>query len=422
MDRLVVWVAFVFSCVNLGCKPRTVSSQSMAAEVPYEKYECSFAPLPKFVPKTAPKNIYNLPWDVFLSLAMASDVAYESRESIIVAAISWGFTKVEPVIEGNLVGFVASNDRCAIVAFRGTDEIRDWFTNGQLSGMAAKVGRLHSGFAGGFARLKERMFTILKAQGGANKQVWVTGHSLGGALAGVFAYENAFLKSKASPIVLKYIVTFGQPLFADAVLAAKLGEIYRGRYFRIVNEEDVVVRVPPGYKHFGSLTWFHNGAVAFYPQLSSSYGGSAEPPRAPPSIPPGGALPPLDEVSRGATVEATPRSVAPTTESDSLAENPFKPRKPFKPNSEAPVDPFVPGFDESADSSDPNVALEPKSEEDFAAYMEQYKRKKASPQPMSAPPASLPGPLDGASRGIPQIDDHSVKGYARNIRKQITGL
>jgi hypothetical protein len=56
------------------------------------------------------------------------------------------------------------------------------------------------------------------------------------------------------------VVTFGQPALADQALGSHMAQQLGGNYVRFVNERDVVTRVPPGYLHFGTQIWFHDGA------------------------------------------------------------------------------------------------------------------------------------------------------------------
>ena len=107
-------------------------------------------------------------------------------------------------------------------------------------------------------------------------QLFVTGHSLGGALAAVFT--AAFLFDKSLPEILKdrlgATYTFGQPRVGDytfccnfrtallrltpSALAEPL-ELLTGRYVRVCNTYDIVTHIPPTY---GQL-YQHTGALAY---------------------------------------------------------------------------------------------------------------------------------------------------------------
>lgn len=358
-------ILVVVAC-SFGCRTSANVSQQLSAESDPIGNECAFSSrMPEYSAPSQPipSNVFRLPWDVFLSAAVASDLAYSSQAGIRATATSWGFTTVDVVEEAGLLAFVASNDRCMVVVFRGTNEIRNWLTNGQIRGRTMTVGKMHGGFFDAFGTLKTRVQNYVKWQGGRDKKIWVVGHSLGGALAGVFAYENSRAQA-ASRYDLEYVVTFGQPLFADTLLAPHLGELYRRRFFRIVNERDIVARVPPGYKHFGSLVWFHDAQVIFRPQL------------------------PTGSVPVAAAAAAA-----------------------YPPGQEPDVDDI------------PEVALEP-NEEEFEAFMEGYQPPQrpagASPEPVQetegTPPVAAAAPA-----AISYVEDHSMVHYIRLVSEQLGG-
>jgi triacylglycerol lipase len=97
-----------------------------------------------------------------------------------------------------------------------------------------------------------RAIEAAKAQGAANKLIWITGHSLGGAMALLFAYDC--LQTKALGIT--GLVTFGQPMVVDGRLAAYLNAELDGRYLRFVNGDDLVPLMVPFYSHCGKLVYF----------------------------------------------------------------------------------------------------------------------------------------------------------------------
>ena len=99
------------------------------------------------------------------------------------------------------------------------------------------------------------------------RPVWVTGHSLGGAVAALLV---ATLDHRGFQDVSG--ITFGQPKFTDAHGAKKLAHL---RILRIVHDEDPVPMVPPAmvqgetfstYVHFGpEIVVRANGHFRFLP-------------------------------------------------------------------------------------------------------------------------------------------------------------
>ncbi len=52
------------------------------------------------------------------------------------------------------------------------------------------------------------------------------------------------------------VYTFGQPAVAQPAAATTIGTLLAGRHHRLVNNADIVPRVPPGYRHSGHLLQF----------------------------------------------------------------------------------------------------------------------------------------------------------------------
>jgi triacylglycerol lipase len=213
-------------------------------------------------------------WPSLLLLARAANIAYGDANSIEQSAKSWGFSQLSVLSQGSMSAFVASNSGCVLLAFRGTDDIRDWFTNAQVHQRLVTHGRIHTGFHGAYQALRGKVRQALAQHGAATKSLWVTGHSLGGALAGAFAYDES-KGLAAQNIEIEKLATFGQPMLANVKLAKYLRSSYVGRYFRVVNERDIVARSPPipaGYEHFGTLVWFHDGIVERYEEQALMMG------------------------------------------------------------------------------------------------------------------------------------------------------
>ena len=167
-----------------------------------------------------------------------------------------------------------------LVAFRGTfckENIMD-DTRIKLQKVSAADcgsvepphGRVHTGFwahltrGGALPRLLERAREL--TSGGSAEQpadVLITGHSLGGAAATLFASLLA-----RSPNVRVTLVTFGSPRVGDVTFARWLTSLDNLRHHRVQNELDLVTRVPywiprPGmYKHSQTYhVWLRNGKV-----------------------------------------------------------------------------------------------------------------------------------------------------------------
>jgi len=95
---------------------------------------------------------------------------------------------------------------------------------------------------------------IQQPQAGLERPLWITGHSLGGALAVLLALQL----SKINGMKLAGVVTFGQPKVGDALLTQAITQQLLPFYRRYVNQRDIVPKLPPlpNYRHSGQLYYF----------------------------------------------------------------------------------------------------------------------------------------------------------------------
>lgn len=187
-------------------------------------------------------------WDVALTLAEISNATYSEDEEQESLLKSLGAIQVRPLAKGSSHGVVASNNDVVVIAFRGTKEPADWLTDVKIAGRRIANGTMHRGFHDAVDVIFNDVYAEAIRQGAKEKAVWVTGHSLGGAMAVVFSYRAVNDKELAPAGV----VTFGQPLALSTTLAQFMLNKFTFRYTRFVNSWDPVTRLLPTYRHAGS--------------------------------------------------------------------------------------------------------------------------------------------------------------------------
>jgi hypothetical protein len=150
---------------------------------------------------------------------------------------------------GETQGFVATGERVAVVAFRGTEGLGDWLHNIDIGGteFPPTGGRVHGGFVRAWSVVGDHVRRVLDE--GPSRTVWFTGHSLGGAIA-VLASAAEAHRGPAG------VVTFGQPRLLDRAGVRTVARLFGDEYVRIVNDTDIVARIPPFYRHAGRLFHF----------------------------------------------------------------------------------------------------------------------------------------------------------------------
>jgi hypothetical protein len=215
-------------------------------------------------------------WPVAELLASMSETSYLPPVDAEPRYRTLGFGQVMPVVDGSMIGYVTSVDDVTVVVFRGTDNDIDWIVNLAIGSIQTPKGAIHRGFYNAYRPLKPQIVKLVKAA--QPKHLWITGHSLGGALAVVCAYdliENEGLQ-------LDGVITFGQPMVARPQLATYLDSVLLGRFAHYVNGHDIVARVPPTFTHFGSLVWFTDNGVKRSKPKRMAFGSAEtdEPPKA----------------------------------------------------------------------------------------------------------------------------------------------
>ena len=144
--------------------------------------------------------------------------------------------------------YVFGGDEDAVVCCRGT-EPHEWNDiKADLDAahdVAETVGRVHRGFKREVDDLWPRLEQALVSN---ERILWFTGHSLGGAMTAICAGRCFLSHIRSAP---EAVFTYGSPRVGNKryVNHVKLA------YYRWVNNNDIVPRVPPrwfGYRHAGT--------------------------------------------------------------------------------------------------------------------------------------------------------------------------
>jgi predicted lipase len=176
---------------------------------------------------------------------------------------------------------ITYNDSALILSFRGTSSVQDFLTDAKIKLIEdpSGNGRVHEGFEAGLDKIwKEIRYVIGRKR--QNRTIWITGHSLGGALAVTVAARLEFEKNQP----INGLYTFGQPRVGDPAFVEACGKKFGDRYFRFVHNKDIVPRVPTrmmGFAHTGifkyinaaeqldaTMTWDELTKVPFTQEIS----------------------------------------------------------------------------------------------------------------------------------------------------------
>ncbi|MFI6585302.1 lipase family protein [Embleya sp. NPDC050493] len=197
-------------------------------------------------------------------LAQAARAAYMTPDQAEQLARDWGFDRfrhfssphTKPFPIDDTQAYVAGSDRMVLVAFRGTEpeQIRDWLSDTNTPPVPGPAGKgfVHFGFHRAHHVVHPDIIGTIAEFADGGQTVWITGHSLGGALA---MLAGARMHFEAPILTPDGVYTYGQPRTCDRLLATAYDAALKDRTFRFVNNNDIVPQVPPApvFAHVDTL-------------------------------------------------------------------------------------------------------------------------------------------------------------------------
>jgi predicted lipase len=199
--------------------------------------------------------------------------------------------------------FLDASSRKLVVSFRGTEQakLRDLLTDINFLQTAFYGGtdqsspfagiKCHTGFLSAYLSVRSAVLQLLETalaldypDSGAPWSVFITGHSLGGALATLLLFDLEMLRGHGSGVVgrhsallksseafverlqttLVQCYTFGAPRVGNREFAETLTSLLQARsdvrsLYRVVNKADVVARLPRSSRVNSLVVYEHVG-------------------------------------------------------------------------------------------------------------------------------------------------------------------
>ncbi|RAW27126.1 hypothetical protein PC110_g16484 [Phytophthora cactorum] len=244
-----------------------------SGQVPHAQQQ---QPLPASSPPPAPRANSKYNETTALYLAHVTSISYCQEQHII----HWNCQPCTfvPSLEGvkvvedakdnfqGLVGYSQLYD-ALVVAFRGSMDVTNWLDNltflkrrayAQFPGVM-----VHQGFYWAYRSVASQVLDTLHKlrKEHPHASLMVTGHSLGGAVAAICAFELEYIEK----IPVDALYTFGKPRVGNTNFSARLRnasmEVYRVTHF-----QDIVPHLPPTWTGFE-----HTTEEIFYDEFSASY-------------------------------------------------------------------------------------------------------------------------------------------------------
>jgi len=167
---------------------------------------------------------------------------------------------------------IADEKKAIVIAFRGTvfNSIKNWATNLSFAKKSASKigakGKVHGGFMKGYNQMEADVLKALKLAKADCKRckIYITGHSLGGALATIAAAKligNGHISPKRT-----VVYHFGSPRVGDKTFA-RWFEKNIPNSWRVTHGYDIVPTVPPsgfGFQHIQREVYYPHVSRDFY--------------------------------------------------------------------------------------------------------------------------------------------------------------
>jgi len=196
-------------------------------------------------------------------LAESSTLVYADEDFVKPRFSQANLREVHFFDSQNTECYVANNDHFAIVAFRGS-EIWKKREKTDLNAMVADLktnidirltdweqgGKVHRGFKEALDEVWPDLLPHIKNLHRKGCKIWMTGHSLGAALATLAASRFGNVQG---------VYTFGSPRVGDGLFR----ELLKISIYRIVNNDDIVPHIPPSgaYVHVGKMKFIDSNGI-----------------------------------------------------------------------------------------------------------------------------------------------------------------
>jgi hypothetical protein len=177
-------------------------------------------------------------------------------------------TKIEVISEYTQVVMGLDGRRC-VVAFRGSSDTENWISNFEFAKTEPYLDpdiSVHHGLYDEYGDYKDRVMEFLAMHAGDCDDIFVTGHSSGGALAMFFAYD---LMLAGRPCT---VYTLGKPRIGNDVFAESIDESLLTHY-RLTHANDIVPHLPEvvlGFTHTSNEVWWPGDGVEKYVECNGS--------------------------------------------------------------------------------------------------------------------------------------------------------
>ena len=212
----------------------------------------------QFIPNATSFELVNAAWLADFAMLAYGNEAFIQKKLCKSGLIGEGFV-MQFIGHGTTQCFIVSNNEFVVLSFRGTEidnfwgAFRDWMRFLELEPVTdGRDGKVHKGFLKDITEVWPYVQPVLEfLLRGTKRTLWITGHSLGAALATLGAVRAV----RDAGFNVQGVYNYGAPRVGDAAHAQKYAD--RGlaaKTFRFVYDVDIApAKLPPGavYQHLG---------------------------------------------------------------------------------------------------------------------------------------------------------------------------
>jgi len=166
--------------------------------------------------------------------------------------------------------YIFEDKENVVIACRGTEptQLKDIKADLQIKRVPSDtgIGKVHRGFKLYTDKIWDKLVEAVKSSKRQNKELWITGHSLGGAMATVTAKRCSETEELKTPTM---VFTYGSPRVGDGDYVNSIDRAIV--HHRFMNDGDIVTKIPtaPFYFHCGSLHHIgKDGEVSTYHKIN----------------------------------------------------------------------------------------------------------------------------------------------------------
>ena len=190
--------------------------------------------------------------NICFKMAQLAEIAYLDKKEAAAFKQGFGYTGHKFFENDGAQCHAFWNKEEYLLAFRGTepDELTDLLADlNAIPRGAMTHGLVHSGFRGECDKLWDDIVRH-HGKGHQNKKLYITGHSLGAAMATIVTSRFEEVQK------VEQLTTFGSPRVGTRNFVKNI----ETKHMRFVNNNDIVTKVPlalMGYKHHGTLQYIN---------------------------------------------------------------------------------------------------------------------------------------------------------------------